>query len=314
MAVPKIKWEKRGRIYCPDGSGYFRTHAARPIPYRMDERTLRLFYSSRDSDDRPLPTFIDVDVRDPSRIIEVSDRPLIELGRPGMFDDSGVTLGSVVETNDQLRFYYTGWKRRRVVSFELSIGILVWDTKSRQIVRLFEGPVLAQDINHPLLVAGPFVAVQNGRFRMWYCSGTDWKFPNRNPEPIYTVFYAESNNGISWTPHAKAVIPYKFEGEVVSAPWVARSRDGYLMWYSTRGHATKQEKNYTIGIAGSKDGVSWDRMDDRVGIGRSDSGWDSEMICYPALYRYEDRIYMFYSGNHVGRGGVGYAVADNTID
>lgn len=309
----QINWQKKGLIYCPDGTGYFKTHAARPIPYRLDDTTLRLFFSSRDADDRMLPTFIDLDIRDPARILNKGNKALIGLGDPGTFDDSGVTLGSVIEFDNRVLFYYTGWKRRRVVSFELSIGILVWDKHQNTFSRLFQGPVLAQDKNHPLLVAGPFVMMDAGRFKMWYCSGTDWKFPDGNPEPIYTVFYAESDDGINWTPHTQSVIAYKFDGEVISAPWVLRVKDKYLMWYSTRGHQTRQAKNYALGIAESSDGISWTRLDEQAGISRSESGWDSEMICYPAFYPYEDRIYMFYSGNGVGRGGVGYAVADNFL-
>jgi hypothetical protein len=305
-----IIWQKRGLIYCPDGQGYFKTHAARPIPYRLDEDTIRLFFSSRDFDDRMLPTFIDVDVHDPSKIKRISEGPLIELGSAGKFDDSGITLGSVVECGNELRFYYTGWKRRRVVSFELSIGLLLWDRTSERCRRAFDGPVLGQDVSHPLLVAGPFVMIENGLFKMWYCSGTDWRFPDGNPEPIYTVFYAESTDGVSWKPSGKPVIEPKFDGEVISAPWVLRANDRYLMWYSMRGHENRAAKSYTIGFAESFDGISWRRDDENVGITRSVSGWDSEMICYPGFYRYGDKMYMFYSGNHVGRGGVGYAVAE----
>jgi len=306
----KINWQKKGLIYCPDGSGYFKTHAARPIPYRLDDDTVRLFYSSRDADDRMLPTFIDVDIDNPSKIKKVCDAPLLGLGDPGTFDDSGVTLGSVVEFDNQTVFYYTGWKRRRVVSFEMSIGITVWDKANDSFSRLFRGPVLAQDINHPLMVAGPFVIADGDRLKMWYCSGTDWRFPDGTPEPIYTVFYAESTNGINWVPDGKIVIDYKFDGEVISAPWVVKSRDGYLMWYCHRGHETKEAKKYTIGYAESGDGSNWKRMDDCQGIERSESGWDSEMICYPAIFRHKHKVYMFYSGNGVGRGGVGYAVAE----
>lgn len=310
----KIAWHKCGRIFCPDGSGYFKTHAARPVPYRLNEDTLRLFYSSRDYDDRMLPTYIDVDVRDPARIIRVPDRPLLEVGSPGTFDDSGITLACSVPLGDgRLRFYYTGWKRRRVVSFELSIGVMDWDRETDRCQRVFEGPILAQDRNHPLFVAGPCVLVDGNRFKMWYCCGTGWRFPDGNPEPLYTVFYAESDDGLDWRPHPGPVIPYKFDGEVVTAPWVIKRRDEFLMWYSTRGHANRAEKNYTIGFATSRDGIAWTRCDDEAGITRSESGWDSEMACYPSFYPFENKIYMFYSGNNVGRGGMGYAVAENFL-
>lgn len=301
-------WEKRGLIYCPDGAGYFKTHAARAIPHRLNASTLRIFFSSRDSDDRMLPTFMDLDIEEPSSVKRVASAPLLELGVPGTFDDSGITLASAVDRGDHLLFYYTGWKRRRVVSFELSIGIACWKKGSEQLSRLYQGPILGQDRNHPLLVAGPFVLADSGRYRMWYCSGTDWRFPEGNPEPIYTVFLAESTDGINWTPQPGPVIPYAFDGEVVSAPWVVKSERSYSMWYSTRGHATKMAKRYAIGYATSADGTSWRRHDDLVGITRSKSGWDSEMICYPALYAHRNKTYMFYSGNGVGRAGIGYAV------
>ncbi len=148
---------------------------------------------------------------------------------------------------------------------------------------------------------------------MWYCSGTGWEFPSNNPEPIYTVFYAESGNGIDWTPHEGPVIPYNYDGEVVSAPWVLKVKHKYCMWYSTRGHTSRDAKNYTIGYAESADGLSWERMDELAGIPRSMEGWDSEMTCYPAFLEHGDNVYMFYSGNGVGRWGMGYAVAENFL-
>lgn len=312
--MKNIEWEKRGMIYCPSGSGFFKTHAARPLVWNTGDGTLRLFYSSRDDQDRMLPTIIDVEGDNPSNVVKVHDRPLIGMGSPGKFDDSGVTIGSVLEHEDGLRLYYTGWKRRRVVSFELSIGVLQWDPDAEALTRIFEGPLIGQDRSHPLLTAGPFVVNDGGTFKMWYCSGTDWKFPDGNPEPIYTVFYAESEDGITWTPKAGPVIPYAFAGEVISAPWVVKVADGYCMWYSRRGHTSRAEKNYRIGYAESADGISWTRRDDLAGITVSPVGWDSEMVCYPAVCNYGDKTYMFYSGNGVGRGGLGYAVADRQLE
>lgn len=305
-----IEWTKMGRIFVPSGRGFFKTHATRPIPCRLSDEVLRIFFSSRDHDDRMLPTFIDVDARDPSKILRECEEPLVGLGEPGAFDDSGVTLGSIVERDGDAYLYYTGWKRRRAsVSFELSIGILLWTRKADTFKRLFQGPILGQDKDHPLLVAGPFVMAENQRYRMWYCSGTAWKFPFDNPEPIYTVFHAESVDGIDWKPHKRPVIDYKFEGEVISAPWVLKIKRKYNMWYSTRGHATKEAKNYRIGYAESNDGVSWTRLDELAGISVSESGWDSDMICYPSFFRSGGKVYMFYSGNSVGKGGMGYATS-----
>lgn len=311
-----IAWRKMGRIYCPPGDGFFKTHATRPIPYQLADGAIRLFFSSRSAEDMPYPAYIDVDPTDPSRILRAGTGPLMCLGRTGMFDDSGVTPVSVLRHDGEDRMYYVGWKRRRYgVTIETSIGLALIRDGGDVVERAFEGPVLGQDIHHPLFTAAPFVVFEAGRYRMWYCSGTEWRQASGQGEPIYTVFYAESDNGVRWDPRPGPVVPYMYDGEVVSAPWVVRAGGAYHMWYSTRGYATPEAKKYVIGYAQSADGgFTWERRDDIAGIGRSEAGWDSEMVCYPSFFPHGDKVYMFYSGNGVGRGGVGYAVADNFFD
>jgi hypothetical protein len=78
----------------------------------------------------------------------------------------------------------------------------------------------------------------------------------------------------------------------------------YRAWYSIR----SLNLPYRIGYAESVDGVSWTRKDREVGIQRSESGWDSQMICYPCVLHVKGQPYMFYNGNRHGQTGFGYAV------
>ena len=72
------------------------------------------------------------------------------------------------------------------------------------------------------------------------------------------------------------------------------------MWFSYRsGDGTK----YRIGYAHSLDGLKWDRKEDS-GIDVSESGWDSEMICYPFVFNHKGKQYMLYNGNDYGRTGL----------
>lgn len=308
------KWHKKGLIYCPNGDGFFKTHATRPVPYQLNDEVLRIFFCSRDDDDRMLPTFIDVEAKNPSNIIYVEQNPIIKLGSPGHFDDSGIVFCSILKHGGNIYLYYSGWKRRRVVSFEVSIGLAVWNVEQSRFERVFDGPLVGQSRDNPLLACCPYVVHDGNKFRMWYCLGTEWKFIQDRPEPIYTVFYAESKDGLDWKLDQKPVIPYQYDGEVLSVPWVTRTQQGFIMWYSTRGSSSVDEKRYMAGVATSHDGITWERRDSEVGIEKSANGWDSEMICYPAIYNYGDKTYMFYSGNGVGRGGIGYAVADRKLD
>jgi hypothetical protein len=310
------QWNKCGRIFKCNNDEFFKSHTTRPIPYLLNNKILRIYFSSRDVNDIPYPTFIDVDPLNPSKVLFVNSTPMMALGGPGMFDDSGITPVSILRDGSEVLMYYVGWKRRRYgVTIETSIGVARIVDSGKKLERIFDGPILAQDKYHPFLVAAPYVVKEDDAYRMWYCSATKWKNQNDGLEMIYTVYQLKSNNKYDWhKPHfSEPVIQYKYDGEVISAPWVERTLDGYIMWYSYRGSKTKIEKRYKIGCATSKCGLKWTRSDEYAGIFKSDKGWDSEMICYPSIINMNDNTYMFYSGNDVGRGGIGYAISENML-
>lgn len=311
-------WTKKGKIYSRNGGAFFESHATRPIPYYLSANRLRLFFSSRAVNDMPYPTFIDVEADNPSKVIHICETPLLDLGRTGTFDDSGITPVCIYRNSETgSLMYYVGWKRRRYgVTIEASIGVAKLISNGTKLERIFEGPILAQNPNDPLFVAAPFVIPKKGGFHMWYCSGTEWRNMEQGPEMLYTVFEATSPDGVNWEQiDSSPTIDYEFDGEVISAPWVVNLKDGrMLMWYSYRGSNKPNEKNYTPGLALKEKGSKWRRIDNKVNISKSKSGWDSEMICYPAIFNYQDTTYMFYSGNGVGKGGIGYAVADQKLE
>jgi hypothetical protein len=215
MTPLNTTWQKKGRIYVPPGDGFFKSHATRPIPFVRRDGTVRLFFSSRGADDMPYATFIDLDPDDPAHVLNVHPTPMMPLGRTGTFDDSGVTPVSILRHGGEDRLYYVGWKRRRWgVTIETSIGLALLRRDGDELSRAFEGPILGQDVDHPILTAAQFVVFEDGRYRMWYCSGDEWRQAGGQGEPLYTVHYAESADGIRWTRRAGPVIPYRYDGEV----------------------------------------------------------------------------------------------------
>jgi hypothetical protein len=307
------KWQKKGVIFKREDEPFFKTHTTRPIPFVINKNVLRIFIFSRCSNDTMHPTYIDVNPRNPSEILTVCNFPIAELGKPGFFDDSGVSPGSILKQENKVTIYYTGWKRRRLVNFEFSIGVAELNNNYSTMKKVYSGPILAQDINHPILVGGPFVLKDGKSYKMWYCSGEKWIFPDHGPEPIYSVYYATSRDGVQWLPMKKALLTRAFEDEVITAPWVEKANGGWMMWYSYRGAKDIASKAYKIGVAYSSDGLNWQRYDELAGIATSSAGWDSEMICYPSFYSVDGRTIMLYCGNHVGREGIGWAESDQSI-
>ncbi len=83
------------------------------------------------------------------------------------------------------------------------------------------------------------------------------------------------------------------------------------MIYSYRSsinYRTNPATSYRLGYAESLDGIKWERLDDRVGIGLSNSGWDSLMMEYASSYVFKGNRYLVYNGNGFGESGFGYAV------
>ena len=69
----------------------------------------------------------------------------------------------------------------------------------------------------------------------------------------------------------------------------------------------RETRNRVIGYAYSHDLINWTRDDSIVGIGLSENGWDNKMVAYPHLFKLDQKIYMLYIGNEVGRYGFGIA-------
>ena len=64
---------------------------------------------------------------------------------------------------------------------------------------------------------------------------------------------------------------------------------------------------YKLAYAESEDGIDWVRMDGKLNLKLSETGWDSEMMAYPSVVKYKEKTYLFYNGNHFGYDGFGYA-------
>ena len=141
---------------------------------------------------------------------------------------------------------------------------------------------------------------------MWYISCIDWERFEDETRHYYHLKYATSDDGINWLRTGIVAIDFKTDYEyAISQPWVIIDQGIYRMWFSYRGQ--QGIETYRIGYAESLDGVTWERNDQSVELEVSESGWDSEMICYPFVFNLNGRRLMLYNGNDYGRSGFGLA-------
>lgn len=304
----EMKWEKLGRIFCAENhSDWLYSHAMIPIAEQVEGSLFRIYFSSRDKQNRGHGAYLEIDMRNPTRVLRVHRQPVLAPGSLGCFDDSGALPNSIVNVDGRKLLYYTGINLGVTVKIRNSIGLAEWDESKQRFERCFEGPVIDRTRDFPHFVATPEVRYENSCFRAWFTSCTGWKAEAGGPKHFYRLEYAESQDGITWDRDGTIAIDFRDEFEyAIGVPRVMKDGDAYRMWFCSR--AERDFPSYRIRYATSPDGIEWERQDDIVGIDVSESGWDAQMICYPYVFDYSDTRYMLYNGNEYGRTGFGIAV------
>lgn len=307
-----MRWEKKGLIFSTDNNyPWMVHHASVPVVDRINEHALRIYFAPRNERGLSQITFIEVDADDPSRILYIHDRPALSLGRVGAFDDCGVMPSCIVNHRGKKHLFYDGWNQGVTVPYRNSIGLAVSEDGGRSFQRVFEGPIVDRNRLEPYFCSSCYVMIDEGKWKLWYGSTTEFVATSDKPYPVYQIKYAESSNGYEWVRPNTTCIQYKFDGEANSRPCVIKENGLYRMWYCFRGSnsfRTDKSQSYRIGYAESRDGKYWIRMDEDVGIDRSEEGWDSTMMAYPFVHEHRGVKHMFYNGNGFGESGFGYAV------
>jgi hypothetical protein len=304
-------WVKKGLIFNTDRDrSWMISHACVPTATVLANGNIRIYFAPRNSQGQSIPTFIDVDGQDFSKVVYLHDRPILDLGRLGTFDDGGIMPCSIVEHESLLYLYYVGWNPSVSVPYRNAIGLAISKDGGTTFERAFEGPIVDRNPLEPFFTASPCVYKENGNWHMWYASSIGFSIVNDKPEPIYVIKYASSSDGMSWTRNNITCIHQKNEFEANARPTVIKEGDTYKMWFTFRGSFDYRDgkDSYRVGYAESSDAVNWNRMDEKAGIDVSTEGWDSRMITYPNVITHGNKKVIFYNGNGFGKTGIGYAI------
>ncbi len=299
-----MKWNKIGHIFTPDGSiPLMKTHASLPVAENVDGPLFRIYFSSRDDLNRSHTFSLMFDIES-LKILSVDIEPVLSPGEPGFFDDSGAMASCILENEGTKYLYYIGWNLGVSVPFRNAIGLALRRPGENIFTKYSEGPIVDRSPVDPCFTASSCVLYEDGLFRMWYLSCVSWL-----PRHRYNIKYAESADGINWRRKGITAIDFKDDDEyAISVPRVLVEQGAYRMWFSHRG--TPDAPAYRIGYAESADGITWKRNDQKAGLSTSESGWDSDMVCYPFVFTHNGTKYMLYNGNGYGVTGFGLAAEE----
>ena len=295
------RWVRRGLILEPPVHlPWVSSHAMVPTVRVHGDERVELLFSPRDEQGRSRIArawFDDLDAA-----LEIEPEPVLDVGRLGAFDDSGVNASCLVAEEGRWLLYYIGWARAVSVRFVTAIGCAVSHDDGRTFERVSEGPVIGRDLDNPYFSTSPWVLREDGCWRMWYASGVRWEAAGGRPEPRYNIRYAESLDGRRWERGPVCIDFDRPDEHAIARPAVVRDGDLYRMWFSHRG------RSYRIGYAESPDGVTWDRSVPGPTLAGGEGGaWESEMVEYPFVFDFRGARHLFYNGDGFGRTGIGHA-------
>ncbi len=183
------------------------------------------------------------------------NNPVLTPGAEGEWDEGGIADNAVIYDDGEFYMWYAGW----IENWAAKVG---YATSS-------DGSAWTKHPGNPLFEQGgpgsfdesgvfPNSVIFDGEtYRMWY-TGVDL------PDFFFTVGYATSADGISWTKHSGPVLETGsgWDSWDVSYPSVVFDGSIYHMWYSAAGIVGNLALPTGIGYATSADGIEWAKYPD----------------------------------------------------
>ncbi len=303
-----FNWVKKGIIPIKAYENY--THKSLPTTIHYRDNIFVLAFVQRNEMGKSHTFLTKIAVENESiKILEEPKKALCP-GKIGSFDMDGAISCCFITHQGKTYLYYCGWQNLLGGLWSCNTGRAILDFDSLSLQREFDGPVVsANPMNSTCATATVFYHVGDVMHTL-YNSILEWtEQEGGSLRPLYGLHHATSIDGVRWNYSKELCIPFADEYEYAFGRPSVLFEDGvYYLWFACR--ATKNTSTYRMGFAHSVDGINWARNDKISGIDVSLSGWDSEMICYPCVFKHENRYYMLYNGNDYGKTGIGLAVLE----
>ena len=278
-----------------------------PAPIILNNKTIRIYAGCWSGERISRIGYVDVDIEQPTRVLNVSSSPVLDIGRDGCFDENGVFPAHVYRHDKETVFlYYTGFQLGHKIRHYNFGGLAISNDGGSTFKRYSEAPIMDRADEGLFVRAGQSIEKDKTGFHVVYSAGSSWFPCNNELRPCYDVYYQHSPDGITLGKSGRKIIACDQSVEHgLGRPQIIRLGDCLLAFYTRR---IIDGMRYFMGCATSKDGISWTRQDnlfDDVKFGSPDE-FDHEMIYFPAVVKISDtKAFLFYNGNNYGEGGMG---------
>ncbi len=298
-----MKWQKKGLIFKTKDFNDWRDNSAlQPTPLLFNDK-IRFYVGFRDKNGISRIGYIDLDKNNPENVLKVSEKPVLDIGKDGAFDEFGVVPSAIIRHDGKIYMYYAGYQLGKKVRFLVLSGLAISEDNGETFKRYSNVPIFERTDKEMLFRVPHTVMFDDNKFKFWYGGGSEFSQGKDKTLPVYDVRYLESDDGKEIPKNGNVILKTKENEYRVGRPFVIKKNNEYLMFYGY----SSEEMPYQLGYATSNDGINWKRDDEHIGIELSENGWDSEMMAYPCVLTINSKTYLFYNGNNYGIDGFGYA-------
>ncbi len=304
-------FEKIGLIPLPSlRPSWMHSHAYIPNAFLLNEKTVRIVLAFWDKHTIGRAGYLDVSAKNPLELLGYSEKPSLDVGEPGTFDDNGISpLCLTRQDTGKLWMYYAGWQLNDKIRYLIYTGLAESVDDGVTFTRIKKTPVLERSDQELIIRSGCCVYREANHWKMLYAAGSNTVDIAGKPVPTYDLKSMISKDGVYWPDQGSLVFsPDKMKKEFgFGRPFVMKENSIWKMWYGFR----HLEKGYLMGYAESNDGERWNRKDEMMNEFNNDN-WrhDNEMRSYPSILSIAGQSYMFYNGNAYGKEGVCVARAN----
>lgn len=140
------------------------SHAHKTTPLILNNKVIIVFLGARDTVGITITTFIDLCIDNPSKILYVHSKPILDVGKIGAFVDSGASVSSVLRVGDYVYMYCIGGNPSATVHARNSIGLVVSKDNGLTFQRFYDGSVLDRNHFEPYYTGAVDVMLHDNNF------------------------------------------------------------------------------------------------------------------------------------------------------
>ena len=277
------------------------SHLALPVlTGTTDTGVLRCFATARDRSNRSMPVTAPVEVDGSYRLRLLEPWTLVaHVGTPGAFDESGLSLTDVRETEGGFEALTFGWRLRAGGGWFNEVGRIHMDAEGHLLGRSM-APWLPRSEVDPISMA---YATFGGDSSILYCAPTHLESETGRPAD-FRILRCEESTGL----RSVVLVPERLELPGVFAltrPWLVKTETAESLWFCFRG------EKYRIGSVElsqlSRDEGDPVRIDELVPL---NDHREAGSNCYPSFLKVGPVTLLLFNGSGYGATGFGVAVAE----